>query len=105
MSVGLSPDAAERPDFLACASGFIALTEVPAYAPPLFLAVTMDDPLFSTDDGAILPKWRKAKCPIEAHFYEIGGHGLPSTPGTSTSMWFDSFCAWMNTRGLLKPAK
>ena len=101
VQVGLSPEAADRPDFLGCTSGFVPVTEVPSYAPPLFLAVTLDDPLFSADTGALMPLWRKAGRPVEAHFYEIGGHGLPSTPGTSTSMWFDSFCAWMNTRGLM----
>lgn len=35
--------------------------------------------------------------PVEAHFYERGGHGLPK--GSSAERWFDALVAWMTMHG------
>ena len=76
---------------------------IPDYAPPLFAATAMDDPLFDVSKGGLLPSWAQAKRPVEAHIYERGGHGFSS--GTSGKLWFDEFYAWLETRGELAPTR
>ena len=46
--------------------------------------------------------WRNANRPVEAHFYESGGHGFASaTKGTTSDLWFTECLAWMKARRLL----
>jgi acetyl esterase/lipase len=101
--LGLLPDAASRPDFIGSIYGAPDVGPVPDYAPPLFAATAMDDPLFDLTKGGLLPSWAKAKRPVEAHIYERGGHGFGS--GTSGKLWFEEFYAWLETRGELAPKK
>lgn len=101
--LALLPDAGSRPDFIGSIYGTANVGPIPDYAPPLFAATAMDDPLFDLTKGGLLPSWAKAKRPVEAHIYERGGHGFSS--GTSGKMWFDQFYAWLETRGELGPKK
>jgi acetyl esterase/lipase len=98
LSVGLVSDSATRPDFIALFYGPTTVREVPAYAPALFLAAAMDDPLFSPGTGNLVAAWSAAGRPVEAHFYEHGGHGFAK--GTTSELWFDHFHTWMDQRGL-----
>lgn len=98
--VGINADATARPDFIATFYGPAEVGEVPAYAPPLFSASSVDDPLFSPASGGLLAAWAKAKRPVEAHFYERGGHGFGK--GTTGDKWFDEFLWWLQMRGLVK---
>ena len=100
MELGLAADAAERPDFLGAIIGPKSVKTVPAYAPPIFIASSVDDPLAPGTGETIVAAWTKAKRPIEAHFYAQGGHGLPKDAD-----WVALFHAWMGRQGLLKPLK
>jgi dienelactone hydrolase len=101
LAVGLSADPAVRPDFIGGVIGPKNVKAVPPYAPPLFLASAVDDPIFPATQESIVAAWSKAKRPIEAHFYERGGHGLPK--GTTGEKWLDAFWRWMEMRGVLDP--
>jgi acetyl esterase/lipase len=103
LSVGLTPDEAARPDFIGSFYGPTEVGAVPAYAPPLFSASAIDDPLFSPTSGGLLAAWTKAKRPVEAHFYERGGHGFAK--GTTGDKWFDEFVWWLQMRGYLEPGQ
>lgn len=100
LSVGLIDDAEARPDFIALLYGPTKIAEAPSYAPPMFLAAALDDPLFSAGTGNLLAAWSAVRRPVEAHFYEQGGHGFAK--GTTSELWFDQFHAWIDRRGLLQ---
>ena len=98
--LALVPDAASRPDFVGSIYGAPDVGPIPDYAPPLFAATAMDDPLFDVTKGGLLPSWAKAKRPVESpDIYERGRHGFSS--GTSGKIWFEEFYAWLETRGEL----
>lgn len=105
LNVGLSADQSARPNFIAPIYGPQEAREVPAFAPAMFLALAMDDPLYA-DQSGIVESWRRAKRPVEAHYYEHGGHGFAGRKqGTTSDMWFDEFYAWMRDDGWLRQSK
>lgn len=92
-----------RPAFIANIYGPLAPVKVPAAAPPLFVALTADDPLFGNGGYGLVDSWRAAKRPVEFHLYEQGGHGFGMYPKETTSTgWFDSFVRWIGMHGMLK---
>lgn len=103
LSLGLGEDSAVRPDFMALVYAPMWARPVPEYAPPAFVAIALDDPLFAHGRSlGLIDSWRKANRPIEAHLFEKGGHGFGAAGGyESTRLWMDSFYAWMKDRGLL----
>ena len=69
--------------------------QVPADAPPAFVAAAADDPLFEhsirTHSG-----WRRAGRPVEAHLYSQGGHGFGlHKQGLPSDNWIEQFHGWM----------
>jgi acetyl esterase/lipase len=65
---------------------------VPPDAPPLFVALAADDPLFGNGGFGLIESWRAAHRPVEFHLYEQGGHGFGMYPKETTSTgWFDAF--------------
>jgi acetyl esterase/lipase len=97
---------ADRPNFFGYIYGPMGPVEVPADAPPMFAALAMDDALFGGRGFAIVDAWKKAGRPVELHAYEQGNHGYGmGRPGTTTTMTMPAFHAWLDSRGLLKPAK
>lgn len=93
------------PDFFGYIYGPMDKVEVPANAPPMFAALAMDDGLFSRGDFGIATAWRDAKRPVELHVYQSGGHGFGlGAPGTTNALLMPEFLAWLEMRGLLKPA-
>jgi len=93
-----------KPAFIGDIYGPVSAMTVPADAPPLFVALAADDPLFSGADLAIAKSWREAKRPVEFHLYEQGGHGFGMYPKTTTSTgWFDAFVSWLTMHGMVKP--
>ncbi len=66
--------------------------------PPIFIAHALDDPLVPlAQPMAMLTACRANKVPVEAHFFQEGGHGFgpaylpPELPG---SRWPDLFDRW-----------
>jgi acetyl esterase/lipase len=94
-----------KPAFIGTIYGPMAPVTVPADAPPLFVALAADDPLFGHGGYGLIESWRAAKRPVEFHFFEQGGHGFGMYPKTTTSTgWFDEFARWMAMHGWIKPA-
>lgn len=92
-----------RPAFIGNIYGPLTAVGVPASAPPLFIALAADDPLFGNAGFGLVESWRAAKRPVEFHLYEQGGHGFGMYQKTSTSTgWFGDFVRWLGMHGYLK---
>jgi acetyl esterase/lipase len=93
-----------KPAFIGNIYGGLSAVEVPPDAPPLFAAVASDDPLLGAPNFGLIENWRKAKRPVEFHYYERGGHGFGMYPKETTSTgWFDAYVKWLGMHGYLKP--
>lgn len=99
LDVAFTHDDQARPDFVIALISPKKIGEAPATVPPLFVAASSDDPLFPGSTENLVAAWSKAGRPIEAHFYERGGHGLAA--GTTADRWFDGLTAWMKQHGWL----
>jgi acetyl esterase/lipase len=93
-----------KPAFIAPIYGAQVAVEVPPDAPPMFVALAADDPLFGNNEYGLITAWKKAGRPVEFHLYQNGGHGfgLGNPPKTSTG-WFPQFILWLESNGMLKP--
>ncbi|HSF11759.1 MAG TPA: alpha/beta hydrolase [Erythrobacter sp.] len=93
-----------KPAFIGDIYGPLSAVEVPADAPPLFVALAADDPLFPETDFGLIRSWRAAGRPVEFHYYEQGGHGFGMYDKSTTSTgWFEAFAAWLTMHGHIKP--
>jgi acetyl esterase/lipase len=93
-----------KPAFIANIYGGLGAVDVPPDAPPLFAAVAADDPLLGAPNFGLIENWRKAKRPVEFHYYERGGHGFGMYNKQTTSTgWFDAYVKWLGMHGYLKP--
>ncbi len=93
-----------KPAFVGDIYGPMTAVSVPADAPPLFVALAADDPIFGNSGFGVVDSWRAAKRPVELHLFEQGGHGFGMYQKETTSTgWFDEFVRWMDMHGLLKP--
>lgn len=91
-----------KPAFIGNIYGPLSAMNVPADAPPLFVALAADDPLFGNTGFGLIEGWRTAKKPVEFHLYEQGGHGFGMYQKTTTSTgWFDAFTRWIGMHGYL----
>jgi acetyl esterase/lipase len=94
-----------KPAFIGDIYGPLAPVTVPADAPPLFVALAADDPLFAGRGMGLIDSWMAAKKPVEFHLYGQGGHGFGMYPKETTSTgWFDAFYKWIVMNGFTKPA-
>ena len=92
-----------KPAFIGNIYGPIASLEVPADAPPLFVALAADDGLFSNAGFGMIESWQKAGHPVEFHYYERGGHGFGMYPKDTTSTgWFEAWVSWLKMHGMLE---
>jgi acetyl esterase/lipase len=92
-----------KPAFIAPIYGSLRAVEVPADAPPLFVALAADDPLFGKSDFGLISAWQKAGRPVEFHLYQNGGHGFGlGNPGRTSTGWFPQFMLWLEVNGMLK---
>lgn len=95
-----------KPAFIAPIYGSQAAVDVPADAPPLFIALAADDPLFANNDYGLVAAWKKAGKPVEFHLYQNGGHGFGlGNPGKTSTGWFPQFMLWLEMNGFLQPAR
>jgi acetyl esterase/lipase len=92
-----------KPAFIAPIYGRQSAVDVPPDAPPMFVALAADDPLFGNNEYGLITSWKKAGRPVEFHLYQNGGHGfgLGNPPKTSTG-WFPQFMLWLESNGFLK---
>lgn len=94
-----------KPAFIGIIYGPLAPVTVPADAPPMFVALAADDPIFGHGGTGLIQSWMQANRPVEFHLYEQGGHGFGMYPKTTTSTgWFDAFVSWMRMHGWLTAA-
>jgi acetyl esterase/lipase len=94
-----------KPAFIGIIYGPLDPATVPADAPPMFVALAADDPLFGGRGMGLIQSWISAKRPVEFHLYEQGGHGFGMYPKETTSTgWFDAFVRWLGMHGMLKPS-
>lgn len=107
LGVGLAPDVAARPDFIAPVYPPMMARPVGADAPPMFLAIALNDELFAGQrQFGLIDSWRNAKRPLEVHLYEKGGHGFSMQPQyAAASLVLDEFVAWMQDRRILLAPK
>ena len=97
----------DRPDFVAPIYPNMAVMNVPADAPPMFVAIAADDFLLARQDGLpLLESYRAAGKSIEFHLYSKGGHGFGAGPvGSPEEGWLDLMYRWMRTQGMLSKDK
>jgi acetyl esterase/lipase len=94
-----------KPAFIGIIYGPLDPVTVPPNAPPMFVALAADDPLFGGRGMGLIQSWIAAKRPVEFHLYEQGGHGFGMYPKETTSTgWFDAFVRWLGMHGMLKPS-
>lgn len=88
------------PAFLGYVYGPMDAVEVPANAPPLFVAIAMDDGLFGGANFSVVQSWRRAERPVELHAYQGGGHGFGAgKPGTTNALLMSEFITWLEMQG------
>ena len=73
---------------------------VTAATPPIFLAHALDDPAVPAENSVIMMRaLQAAKRPVEAHFFQRGGHGFGTgEPDLPASAWPDLFLRWIADR-------
>ena len=92
-----------KPAFIAPIYGSLRAVEVPADAPPMFVALASDDPLFGNNEYGLITAWKNAKRPVEFHLYQNGGHGFGlGNPGRTSTGWFPQFMLWLEVNGMLE---
>jgi acetyl esterase/lipase len=103
MGVAMNDVPADRPDFAAPIYGAMEDNAPPKGAPPLFIAVTEDDPAVPAPESLkIFTRWYAAELPAELHVYEKGGHGFGMTPKMlPVDGWTVAFESWMKSHGWL----
>ena len=95
-----------NPAFIGIIYGPLQSVTVPADAPPMFVALAADDPLFGGRGMGLIESWTAAKRPVEFHLYEQGGHGFGMYPKETTSTgWFEAFMRWLGMHQMLSPAR
>jgi acetyl esterase/lipase len=95
-------DTTITPAFAGLIYGRTPAVDPPPGAPPLFVAVAADDPLFGGGPWGLMESWRAAGHPVEFHFYDKGGHAFGMKPqGKPSDLWFASFLLWLEARGVI----
>lgn len=88
--------------FISPIYGGMGPVAVPKDAPPLFVAIAVDDFLFNGETG-LIKSWYDAKIPVELHLYQNGGHGFGlGNPDRTSNKWFDAYIHWLDVNGFLK---
>jgi len=91
-----------KPAFIAPIYGAQVAVEVPPDAPPMFVALASDDPLFGKNEYGLITAWKNAGRPVEFHLYQNGGHGFGlGNPNRTSNRWFDAFTHWLDVNGFL----
>lgn len=95
---------ASRPDFVVPVYPAMLPVNVPADAPPMFLVLASDDPLFGDQGYGLVQSWKAAGCDVEFHLFERGGHGFGMRHQDLTSdRWPRVLQEWMHMHGWATP--
>jgi acetyl esterase/lipase len=96
-------EGASRPDFAGVIyAGAPADVVWPQNLPPIFMAVSADDPVAGTNSLTMFNTLRAQGHLAELHVFAKGGHGFGlQKRGLTTDLWLDEFVAWMASGGLL----
>jgi acetyl esterase/lipase len=96
----LDKDPTARPALAGLIYGQMDAVAVSPDAPPVFIALANDDPLFGHRGFAIAQSWLDAHRPMELHAYEAGGHGFGMrVQGKSSDGWIDDWIRWLRVHG------
>lgn len=100
LTVGVALAGNARLDFVGSIYGALwQELDVPADAPPLFIAGAGDDAITAEPSPQLFAAWRDVDRPVEMHLYERGGHGFGMIKqGLPADLWIDQFYAWLTTR-------
>jgi acetyl esterase/lipase len=101
LTTALSQD---KPAFVGLIYGPMNRVAVPADAPPAFIALAANDPLFVRGHFELVDAWREAKRPVEFHLYQEGDHGFGMRIRSGTyALWKEQFIDWIKWNGWLGP--
>jgi acetyl esterase/lipase len=102
LSTALAEKAGDRPAFVGLIYGPMNRVAVPADAPPAFIALAANDPLFAKGRFELVDAWREARRPVEFHLYQEGDHGFGMRLHSGTyALWKEQFVEWMKWNGWL----
>lgn len=88
----------DMPAFIAPIYPPMATMEVPAAAPPMFVAMASDDPLSGKAGYGLLQSWTNAGKSMEFHSFRSGGHGFGLGHAQDTTAgWIDLLVRWIAT--------
>jgi acetyl esterase/lipase len=105
LTMALADNASERPAFVGLIYGPMNRVAVPDDAPPAFIALAANDPLFARGSFELVDAWRAAKRPVEFHLYQDGDHGFGMRLQSGTyAMWKEEFVDWIKWNGWLAAA-
>lgn len=100
-STAITPVAAERPNFVGIIYAGVR-DEIPAGAPPAFMAAAADDQL-AAGMPDVFARWLKSGAKAELHIYSKGQHGFGThKQGLPVDGWLDAFHAWIVQQGFVK---
>jgi acetyl esterase/lipase len=103
IGIELSATREAAPQFLGAIYPSMAARDVPAAAPPLFVAMAADDQLYARTGYGLIDCWQRANAPVELHVYASGGHGYGmGLPGTTSVGTMPAFLAWLKHGGWLQ---
>ena len=106
-------DVSCRPDFaIGCYSGYLKAKDkdgtppgiqIPASAPPIFLAHTTDDSISDPENSVFMYlALKRAKIPVEMHLYATGEHDFGVRQnGKAPETWTDLCLTWLRSQKLL----
>ena len=88
------------PDLLAAIYPSMEALTLPETAPPLFVAIAEDDPLWTTKGFGLIQSWHSAGSSAECHVYRSGGHGFGlGDPATTAGHWTSALQIWLTSMG------
>ena len=88
-----------RPAFVGSIYGSLRSVDVPADAPPLFMAIASNDPMMTHHGFGLIEDWHNSGGSTELHWYSAGGHGFASKRQDTTSdLWFKQFIFWLESQ-------
>lgn len=106
-TVALAVDGASgiRPDFVMPIYPSMLAVDVPPGAPPMFLVLASDDPLFGAQGYGLAQAWKASGSAVEFHLFERGGHGFGMRRQDVTSdRWPHLLQDWLHMHGWVPPS-